>query len=186
MTSVWWRASLACASWPWWRAKSTRSKGQEWCWHNRLNSTGTACRCQSNPHLWCGLQRVSYGEATVRESCRGVPSYGAVKCKPDLPVAETRRRSRRTVVCCGVAVQKGSELEVNSLSGVRNKVWKKRKAIDMADTVKKFKKGISARTTEILRKAVWLFVSNSLIYCSVSFQLLELLILWTVVTHKHC
>lgn len=46
----------------------------------------------------------------MRESCRGVPSDGAVKCKPDLPAAETRRRSRRTVVCYGIAVQKGSEL----------------------------------------------------------------------------
>jgi hypothetical protein len=58
----------------------------------------------------------------VREGCRGEASDGAMKCKPDLPAAETRRRSRRTVVCYGVAVQKGSELEANSLSGVKNKV----------------------------------------------------------------
>lgn len=49
-------------------------------------------------------------------------SEGAVECKPDLPAVETRRRSRRAVVCYSVAVQKGSDLEVHPLSGVRNKV----------------------------------------------------------------
>jgi hypothetical protein len=47
----------------------------------------------------------------------------------------------------------------------------------MPDTVKKFKKGISARTAEILIKAVSLLESSSLISCSVSFQLVEILIL---------
>lgn len=75
-----------------------------------------------------------------------MPSDGEPKCEPDLPAVETRR----TVVCYGVAVQTRSELEVNTLSGVRKKVRKKRKAIDLADTVKQFKKGISSRTSEVL------------------------------------
>ena len=37
-----------------------------------------------------------------------MPSDGAPKCEPDLPAVETRG----TVVCYGVAVQTGSELEV--------------------------------------------------------------------------
>lgn len=50
-------------------------------------------------------------------------SDGAVKCsKLDLPAVDTKRRSRRTVVCYSVAAQKGSGLEVSPLSGVRNKV----------------------------------------------------------------
>jgi hypothetical protein len=56
-----------------------------------------------------------------RESCRGEASDGALKCKPDLPAVETRRRSRRTVVCYSVAVQKGGGLELNPLSGVGTK-----------------------------------------------------------------
>ena len=37
-----------------------------------------------------------------------MPSDGAPKCEPDLPAVETRG----IVVCYGVAVQTGSELEV--------------------------------------------------------------------------